>query len=254
MIHEDTQSAAKTIDPAFKYNPVFNRRNERVRGLWQRNGIYYAQVKVRGWTGQVALHGATVADAIAARQVLKAEIKSGRFLTPAELRQKQEREKAERVSTEVSTEVSTRTLRDAVTSYQAERNTLAKKDPKTNKREDTGLKRWLEWKPELPIEPENFDAKLLKDFAVWRKEAAKKRGRVVSGRTIDLNVAALANVVRWCVVEKWLAEFPAGWHWEAIAEEPEECDLLTDAQVDQMRLSAMSVPEMGLLDRKSTRL
>jgi hypothetical protein len=42
---------------------------------------------------------------------LKAEIKSGRFLTPSELRQKEEREKAEKVSTEVST----RTLRDAVT-------------------------------------------------------------------------------------------------------------------------------------------
>src|ERR1017187_7689831 len=114
MIHEDTQSAAKTIDPAFKYNSVINRRNERVRGLWQRNGIYYAQVKVRGWTGQVPLHSATVADAVAARQVLKAEIKSGRFLTPSELRQKKEREKAEKVSTEVST----RTLRDAVTRYQ----------------------------------------------------------------------------------------------------------------------------------------
>jgi integrase len=248
MIHEDTQSAAKTIDPAFKYNPVFNRRNERVRGLWQRNGIYYAQVKVRGWTGQVPLHGATVADAVTARQVLKAEIRSGRFLTPSELRQKEEREKAEKVSTEVST----RTLRDAVTRYQAERNTLAKKDPKTSKREDTGLKRWLEWKPELPIESESFDAKLLKDFAVWRKEAAKKRGRIVSGRTIDLNVTALANVVRWCVVEKWLAEFPAGWHWEAMAEEPEECELLTDAQVDQLCLSAMSVPEMGLLKRDSS--
>ena len=248
MIHEDTQSAAKTIDPAFKYNPVFNRRNERVRGLWQRNGIYYAQVKIRGWTGQVPLHGATVADAVAARQVLKAEIKSGRFLTPSELRQKEEREKAEKVSTEVST----RTLRDAVTRYQAERNTLAKKDPKTGKREDTGLKKWLEWKPELPIAPESFDAKLLKDFAVWRKVAAKKRGRDVSGRTIDLNVTALANVLRWCVVEKWLAEFPAGWQWEAMAEESEECELLTDAQVDQLCLSAMSVPEMGLLKRDSS--
>ena len=248
MIHEDTQSAAKLIDPALKYNPVFNRRNERVRGLWQRNGSYYAQVKVRGWTGQIALHGATVADAVAARQVLKAEIKAGKFLTPAELRQKQEREKAEKVSTEVST----RTLRDAVTRYQAERDTLAKKDPKTSKREDPGLKKWLEWKPELPIAPQSFDPKLLKDFAVWRKEAARKRGRVVSGRTIDLNVTALANVVRCCVVEGWLAEFPAGWRWEAMAEEPEECELLTDAQVEQLSCSAMSVPEMGLVKRDSS--
>jgi hypothetical protein len=89
-----TQSAAKTIDRTLKYNPVFDRRNEQVRGLWQRNGVYYAQVKVRGWTGQVPLHGGTVADAVAARQVLKTEIKSGTFYTPAKLKEKQEKEEA----------------------------------------------------------------------------------------------------------------------------------------------------------------
>jgi hypothetical protein len=89
-----TPSAAKTIDHALKYSPVFDRRNERVRGLWQRNGVYYAQVKVRGWTGQVPLHGGTVADALAARQVLKTEIKAGTFLTPAKLKEKQEKEEA----------------------------------------------------------------------------------------------------------------------------------------------------------------
>ena len=245
MIREETQSAVKTVDLALKYNPVFNRRNERVRGLWQRNGVYYAQVKVRGWTGQVSLHGATVAEAVAARQVLKAEIKSGTFLTPAELKEKEEKEKAGKVSTEVST----RTITDAVKNYKDERNTLGKKDPKTGKREDSGLKKWLKWKPNLPIVAESFDAKLLKDFAIWRKKEAKKRGREVSGRTIDLDVTALANVVRWCVLEQWLPEFPAGWHWEAMGEEPDECELLTDAQVERLCASALSVPEMGLLER-----
>jgi hypothetical protein len=61
-----------------RYNPVFNHRNERVRGLWERNGVLYAQVKVRSWTGRVPLHNSkTVSDAQAARQALKAEIKPG---------------------------------------------------------------------------------------------------------------------------------------------------------------------------------
>jgi osmotically-inducible protein OsmY len=145
MIREETQSAVKTIDPALKYNPVFNRRNERVRGLWQRNGAYYAPINVRGWTGQVLLHGETVADAVAARQVLKTEIKSGQFLTPPELKNKEEKEKAEQVSKEVSTP----TLTDAVAKYAAGRDTLRKKDPKTRKREDSGLKVWLKWKAML---------------------------------------------------------------------------------------------------------
>jgi hypothetical protein len=193
------------------------------------------------------LHGETVADAVAARQGLKAEIKSGKFLTPSELRQKEESEKAEKVSTEASTQ----TLADAVKKYQAERDTLGKKDSKTGKREDTGLKKRLEWESDLPVAPGSFDAKLLKDFALWRKQDAKKRGRVVSGRTIDLNVIALANVVRWCVVEKWLPGFPAGWQWEAMAEEAEECELLTNTQIDQLCASAMSVSEMGLLGKGS---
>jgi hypothetical protein len=89
-----TSSAAKTIDHALKDNLVLDRRNERVCGLWQRNGVYYAQVKVRGCTGQVPLHGGTVADALAARQVLKTEIKSGTFPTPAALKEKQEKKEA----------------------------------------------------------------------------------------------------------------------------------------------------------------
>jgi len=39
---------AQPVDADRKYNPVFNRRNERVRGLWERNAMFYAQVKDRG--------------------------------------------------------------------------------------------------------------------------------------------------------------------------------------------------------------
>jgi len=41
-------------------------------------------------------------------------------------------------------------------------------------------------------------------------------------------------VVRRCVLENWLPGFPGGWQWEALAEEPDECELLTDAQVDAL--------------------
>jgi hypothetical protein len=51
----------------------------------------------RCWTGQVRLHAGTVADAVAARQVLKAEIKSGKFLTPPEAEAKEREDQAELV-------------------------------------------------------------------------------------------------------------------------------------------------------------
>ena len=46
-----------------------------------RNGLYYAQTKIRNPTGQLPLHGETLSDAVAARQVLKMGIKSDKFLT-----------------------------------------------------------------------------------------------------------------------------------------------------------------------------
>jgi hypothetical protein len=78
MNGEETQSAEKTIDPSLKYNQAQNRKDQRVRGLWERNDVFYAQIKVRGWTSQVPLHNAkTVRNAQEAGQALKAEIKAG---------------------------------------------------------------------------------------------------------------------------------------------------------------------------------
>ena len=78
LLQDDTRGGAKGVDAAWKSNPVFNPRDKPVGGLRERNGIRYAQVKVRGWTAPVRLHNAqTVAEAQAARQVLKTEIKSG---------------------------------------------------------------------------------------------------------------------------------------------------------------------------------
>jgi integrase len=207
----------------------------------------------------VPLHDAqTVPDAQAARQVLKTQIKTGEWKTPPEC------EAAEKkVGTKVGTATGgvmgvgsteePRLLRVAIERYKASRDLLGKKDPKTGKREDGGLARWTEFRPDLPMVPESFDAKLLVDFAEWRKSEAKLKGRKLGGRAIDVNVSALAEVLRWCVMQKWLPEFPRSWHWDALAEEPEECELLTDAQVDQLCSAAASVPELGLLDPKRPR-
>jgi hypothetical protein len=50
-----------------------------------------------------------------------------------------------------------------------------------------------------------------------------------------------------------LPEFPSFWHWEALTEEPDECELLTETQVDQLCAAAMSVKDLALLDSKRSR-
>ena len=54
---------------------VFEGRGQRVRGLWERNGTYYAQVRTDDWVGQMPLHRTkTVPQALAERQALKSRI------------------------------------------------------------------------------------------------------------------------------------------------------------------------------------
>jgi hypothetical protein len=66
-----------------RFNKVFDGRNRRVRGLWERNGVYYAQVQVQSWVGRVPLeHSGTVASATDALQDLKSKIRAGTFIPP----------------------------------------------------------------------------------------------------------------------------------------------------------------------------
>jgi hypothetical protein len=54
------------------WNKVFDRRKKRVRGLWERNGVYYAQLRIRGKPIRFKLdHTTTVPQAVEEMQALK---------------------------------------------------------------------------------------------------------------------------------------------------------------------------------------
>ena len=66
-----------------RFHKVFDGLNRRVRGLWERHGVYYAQVQVQSWVGRVPLeHSGTVASATDALQDLKSKIRAGTFVPP----------------------------------------------------------------------------------------------------------------------------------------------------------------------------
>jgi hypothetical protein len=68
---------------AHTFNKVFDGRGHRVRGLWMRNGTYYAQVRTDDWVSPMPLHGTkTVPHALAERQALKSRIDAGDFVPP----------------------------------------------------------------------------------------------------------------------------------------------------------------------------
>jgi hypothetical protein len=61
-----------------KHNQVFVRKDQRRRGLWEKNGHSYGQFNIQGKVVQLPLHDAlTVPDAETARQAIKRQIADG---------------------------------------------------------------------------------------------------------------------------------------------------------------------------------
>jgi hypothetical protein len=65
------------------WNKVFDRRKQRVRGLWERNGVYYAQLRIRGKPIRFKLdHTTTVPQAVEEMQALKKARREGKLSSP----------------------------------------------------------------------------------------------------------------------------------------------------------------------------
>ena len=88
MKRNKTYRVADTSKPPRKrkgtFNQVFDENGKRVRGLWIRNGAYYAQVRFsRTQTNRMHLQDAkTIPQAIAARQELRRKIDRGEIRPP----------------------------------------------------------------------------------------------------------------------------------------------------------------------------
>ena len=74
------------------YQKMFNANGERVRGLWTRFGVYYAQLDANdGKQYRYRLeHADTVPQAVLAQQALKMKQKAGTLLPPSELDEEKE--------------------------------------------------------------------------------------------------------------------------------------------------------------------
>ena len=234
-------------------NQVTNRDGRRVRGIWFRNGVYYAQLRVAGNVKQIPLQDAgTVAQAVTARQVLKGQITAGTFPPAPPQPQSPPPPESEALPVAGELDVSDHSIPAAIKTYREERDALKKGDKKTGKRENSGLNKWVEFcnmrqeaKQPKPTHIADLDSKMLKIFAVWRrkKALAELEGKLeegvtldaeesgISGRTLDLDVMAIQKVVAWAVTEGWLEVAPV-LHWDTLAEEPEKIRLMTSEELE----------------------
>jgi integrase len=206
-----------------RYNKAFDGRGRRVRGLWERNGKYYAQIRIKDWVGRVHLeHSSTVAEATTEMQALRARIVAGTFLPPNEVGQT--RKNVEQGGSPAST------IRAAIAGYVADRDLLKTKKTETCRHENCSFSAWNTYAGDDSLS--DIDGKLLKDFAAHRMEVEDDDEKPLSGRTINLNVLALKHVCNWAVVEKWLPKFPENWVWKDLPETPKPVRLISAEELE----------------------
>jgi len=137
-----TQSHVQTAAKKGNRNQVFDAAGRRARGLWIRNGVYYAQTRIGGQVKQIALQEAkTVPEARLAMQALKRQIRSGEYPPKEEKKTAAATLPAEAEQLDLGD----RSIVTAIATYREERDGLKTGDIKTRERENSGLKFWTKF-------------------------------------------------------------------------------------------------------------
>ena len=192
---------------ADKFNKVFNDNKKRMRSLWERKGVFYAQLDANnGKQYKYPLHEATtVPQAVTEMQALKKLQREGKLYPPGITQVMVAKEGTKECTGEL------KSIKEAIERYQSDRNTLQKKDPATCAREDSSLKKWVLGFGERPLS--SVDAKMYKDYAIFCKEHAAQRPilRNFRGDDIkDLRALVLGLADESDPVSIWLMERLAG--------------------------------------------
>lgn len=243
------QNAKEPAKPADSYQRVFNEKGERVRGLWLRAGRFYAQLRATdGKPYRYRLdHAQTVPQAVLARQALKLKHAAGQLLPPAELARRKPADQDPEGTRQGGSGPESKTpeerkLKNAVASYQADRDGLKKKSPGTAKREDSSLRFWVSRYGEWDL----LDVKNLQlsEFGQWRRQTHQ-----VEGRAVDLDVMALNHVYDFARTMDIIPKDHPRLTWDTLAGPPSKDELLTPEQMDELCNAALLDPgALELLD------
>jgi len=200
------------------FQKVFDSRNRRVRGLWQRNGAYYAQIRtVPGQPAtKVHLHKATtVPQALTEMQALKQKRREGDL----QIEKKRGVPKFCQVA-------------DA---YIMSLSAMEAKHADTRKRESSSvgaLKLYFTVRGDKPVNQITYGDTL--SFAQWRKNKPMRRGlQAVSGRAIDVDIMIFRHVMDYAKTQGHIKINPIG-NWKPLADKPKEVRLVPTEEVNQL--------------------
>ena len=207
---------------ASRYNKVLDQRKRPIRGLWERNGRYYAQITVEDQnTGlkqvkRVPLEGATTnAQAVAKFQELLTQRRKGAL------------------------PVLKRTPKFA--DYAAQYFEFYKKvkDAKrasTLKTEEFAVDRWIEHLGHVRLD--RITRALINSFI------AKRQADGRTGRTVNLEVICFRNVMKRAIDDGWITSLPTQ-NLRPLKWTPHKRELYTEAQINELCEKALEVSKNG---------
>ncbi len=202
----------------FDYRMAFDARGRRVRGLWLRNGGYYAQLRLGGDSAtKMHLHGAaTVPQAIEAMQALKKQRRDGVL-------------GGKRRSPTAGFGV-------CADAYLAQTKELGTKRLATVRRESSSLNSLVKFFGQRPIS--GITEQDVMEYASSRKASG------VSGRAVDIDIISLRHVFKYAKRAGYALGCPFT-VWESLSDGPRRIRLISREEIDAMRAAAVAHIDRG---------
>jgi integrase len=210
------------------YNKVLDGRGAPIRGLWERNGRYIAQIRVDGRQTKVVLR-----DRAGEPVTTPAQAK----IAWEEL-QKQKRDHCLPVLTR------TPYLKDWVKHYLTFLTSTQAKDSKTIEKEKQTLEKWVQKLGFVRIS--SLRRAHINTFIEWRHLQAKVKQRTLSPRTINLDIIALNNCLNHAKGEGFIKVLPTD-GWKPLQHVAPKRPLWTDADIEKVCQAALREGEHGNL-------
>ena len=220
---DQTENTSQPIPRHLTYQKVRDGRKQPIRGLWVRNGRFYARLTVEDPnTGEksvrrVPLEVETVPEAVAALKKLQTQ----------------------RADNALPVLKQTPKFSDYVETYFSHFAQLKDaKRPRTIETERGHLNRWKEHLKETRLD--RITKSMITEFRVKRKNEG------VSNRTVNLALTCFRNVLKMAIDDGWLQRLPTEnirpLKWEA-----KKKKLYTKAEIDSLCQAALEVSKNGLL-------
>jgi integrase len=205
------------------FNTVKDSRGHTVRGLWERNGRYYAQFRIPEKRSPV--------------KVPLVDAEGNSISTVPQARAAQQKLLAQRDANTLPVLTKTPTLAEWVTTYLDWLRATNAKHELTIDKEDGALSLWSDRMGTIRLS--QLRRSHVNEFIAWRKDEYE-----VSNRTINLDIIALNNCLNHAIQEGRIQRLPTE-NWQPLEHVSPKRPLWTNEQIESICTKAKEIGENG---------